>query len=213
MDCETIRLHRVGDEPEERAAFEAHARTCAGCARLLEEDRALAEQVRVWVDAAPAPRLDLERRISAAIARERSPSRVRRPVFLLAAAAGVLLAVVGATIYLRVLHTPPQGGVEQAVRQVDEAERGYAQAIANLEAASSGVLARASDPALDARSASVLLAYRDRLAHLDSVIAEVRTFLEENPGNAAGHTVLLSAYKDKAQLLREVVNLHPGERS
>jgi hypothetical protein len=53
----------------------------------------------------------------------------------------------------------------------------------------------------------------DRLTHLDSVIAEVQSFLDENPGHARGHTVLLAAYREKDQLLREILELSPGETS
>ena len=48
---------------------------------------------------------------------------------------------------------------------------------------------------------------------LDSVIAEVQGFLEENPGHAGGDTVLLAAFQEKQQVLGEVLELRLGESS
>ena len=59
----------------------------------------------------------------------------------------------------------------------------------------------------------ILLTYRDRLANLDAVIAEVHGFLGESPGHSGGHTVLLAAYKEKSEVLQEIIDLQLGEIS
>ena len=69
------------------------------------------------------------------------------------------------------------------------------------------MLERAGDPSVSPAQASVLLGYGQRLRHLDSVIAEVNEFLGENPGHTGGHTVLLAAYREKDEVLREVIRL------
>ena len=43
--------------------------------------------------------------------------------------------------------------------------------------------------------------------------AEVQGFLGENPGHSGGHTVLLAAYKEKSEVLQEVIDLQLGEVS
>ena len=101
----------------------------------------------------------------------------------------------------------------EAVLQVEQAQQDYARAIADLERRADDVLARAEDPELDMNDAALLLNYRDRLTHLDSVIDEVQAFLAEHPGHARGHTVLLAAYDEKDQLLREILEFSPGESS
>ena len=122
--------------------------------------------------------------------------------------------ILGVTIVTRqVPVAPPVEDYESAIAQVENAQRDYVQAIAQLEQQAAQVLARSEDPALSSRDAALLLNYRDRLAHLDSVIAEVQAFLDESPGHARGHTVLLAAYVEKDELLREILAFSPGEMS
>ena len=67
------------------------------------------------------------------------------------------------------------------------------------------MLARASDKSLAPSKAAVLMAYRDRLAHLDTTIAEINGFLESNPSHSGGRIVLLAAYNDKTEVLLQVI--------
>jgi hypothetical protein len=193
------------------------------------------EAVEAWKEATPGPPLSLERKIAEALAAarrgsgapadrgpadrpgagvlERKRRRVfTRPVWGWAAAAAVLLFAVTA---LSVVLTRPweEPGVAEVFRELEDAEQRYVRAIARLEQKSATILARAGDPALPPEQAALLLSYHDRLAHLDSVLADVRGFLEENPGHSGGHTVLLAAYKEKATVLREVLELQLGVKS
>ena len=72
------------------------------------------------------------------------------------------------------------------------------------------MLARAGDPALPPREAQLLLSYRDRLRFLDRTVAEVDGFLAQNPNHAQARTVLLAAYVEKTEVLREVLALEPA---
>lgn len=217
--CWQFRGDIVSDDPLELRRAEEHAAECPACAEILRADHRILEAAAAWRNGTASPPEGLERRIGAALAAEPSdPARLRpsrlfrwtgRPVWRwAAAAAAVVLAV---TLAFRA--GAPENELERALREVEGAERAYAQAIAGLEREASLVLAKAGEPALDPGSAGVLLAYQDRLTHLGAVIGEVRDFLDENPGHSGGHTVLLAAYREKQQVLEEVLDLSIGDLS
>jgi hypothetical protein len=225
--CRRHRRLLASDEPDDHAIVERHAADCEACAMALEEQRALMEAAAAWRDEAPSPPPSLERRIMAMLSREAlrpvpihgapemAPPSVRWTDRLawkgLAAAAA--LAVMGAFGLWRfgLLPATDSSELAQAIRAVDETQRDYARAIAELEKAATAVLAQASNPQVDDREAAILLAYRDRLAHLDTIIEEVQGFLDDNPGHGGGHTVLLAAYREKADVLREVIARPAGD--
>jgi len=222
MNCERFRETIVDDAPD-RAALERHASTCRECALLLEEHGRLEGAVRAWKAQSPAPPAELETRIVAALAQASSPAgrgaRVLRPRFERArpplprwAAIAALLLTALAVLALIALRGGG-GELARAVRDAERAQASYAAAIAKLEVEARQVIDRATDPSTDPREAAILLSYRDRLHHLDAVIAEVRTFLDENPGHSGGHTVLLAAYDEKDALLRKVIGLPRGDES
>jgi hypothetical protein len=211
MNCSEFELAWVSDDESERSDAEAHAATCPRCAEIVREDRELLEQAAGWKNAATALPAGLERRIADRLAVERPTTR-RRPVWLWAAAAAIVITgimLVGRSF----LPTHDASPHEVAIAEVEAAKESYARAIAQLERQAEDVLARSADPAVSSRDAALLLNYRDRLTHLDSVIAEVQAFLDENPGHKNGHTVLLAAYREKDELLREILEFSPGETS
>jgi hypothetical protein len=225
MNCERFQQALLEDEPVDRGEMQRHAADCPGCADALEERRELERSVEAWKAAAPAPAPELEARIAAAIEREQEAARVvplvaarerrtrrgARAWTRVAAAAVLLIGAAALFPYLYGLagRTP----LERALRQAEASQTEYAEAIARLELEARPVLQRAGDPELPAEQAAVLLAYRDRLAHLDAVIDEVQGYLNENPGHAGGHTVLLAAYREKDEVLQEVIRLRNGETS
>ena len=97
--------------------------------------------------------------------------------------------------------------VAEALKDAERAERDHARAIARLEQAAAPILAQSEEPSLAASKAAVLIAYRDRLAYLDSTIAEVEGFLDNNPSHSGGRTVLLAAYTEKTEVLSQVIAL------
>ena len=211
--CREYRWKRVGDEPL-GPDLEDHVARCPECSTLRKGDRSIEAAAERWRASSPEPSDDLERRIAAAIEREDAgavPRASRRgPVWLWGAAAAALLLAAG-LVFVR--GNAPGGELETAMQQADAAERAYARAIASLEVEAVKVLDKAADPALVAEQAAILFSYRDRLGHLDAVIAEVRVFLDENPGHSGGHTVLLAAYKEKQEVLQEVLTLQFGDVS
>jgi hypothetical protein len=95
--------------------------------------------------------------------------------------------------------------VANALAAAHEAELRHAEAIAVLQQAADPILDRAHDPQTGAAAAALLLAYRDRISAIDAAIAEVNSYLDENPGLASARTVLLAAYIDKTLVLEEVL--------
>jgi len=192
----------------------------------LRDDVALREAVEIWKAAAPAPPRALELRIAAALQEAGAPvdpgaidtsrSRWLRTVgatttrrWLAVTAA----ALVGALALWQLWPSPELSPVEQALREAERTREHYARAIAELERQAGPLLARAGDPQLDGERAALLLRYRDRLVYLDSVLDEVRGFLDEHPGHAGAHSVLLAAYQEKQQLLVEVLALDRGGKT
>jgi hypothetical protein len=214
MNCEEFRDTLVGDDAAERREAERHAQGCPECAARLDDDRWLAVQVENWVAATPLPRQALERRIAGAIERTvpRSLPLYRRPIWLAAAAAVVLL--VATFLFQQGMPSLSEtASIEETLSRIDRIGSEYARAIADLEGRAEAVLARAGDPDTPPEQAALLLSYRDRLSHLDAVIFEVQSYLEERPGHAGGHTVLLAAYQEKKEVLSALLGVRFGAAS
>ena len=217
--CWQFRQDVVSDDRSELRRAQEHAASCEECSGILDADRRIVDAATAWRQASPALPDGLESCIAAALAAEppvagailavNAPTRRSTPIWRWAAAAVVIL-LAGALAFRGLA---PRSDLEQAMIEVERAERAYARAIAGLEVEATAVLAKAGEPALDPGRAGILLAYRDRLTHLDSVIFEVTGFLEENPGHSGGHTVLLAAYQEKQDVLQEVLDLQLGELS
>ena len=121
----------VGDD---RAAFEAHVASCADCRRLLEEDRAVAAQVRASVPLHEAPaglRERVEGLVQPAPPRRRALSPTR--AWALGLAAGLAVALLAAM--LAVGGRPAAPASEFASLAVDTHLR-YARGQLPLEVAS-----------------------------------------------------------------------------
>ena len=214
MNCEQFEDLLVSDTLDEREAAKAHAADCPRCAALWREDLELAQAVEAWKAVEPAPPRRLERRIAAAVAERQGRPRRHVAAWRSFAAAAVLALTALALWQLGVpLERQQVSPVERALREAETTRARYVEAIAELERQTKPLLARAADPALAAEEAALLLRYRDRLTHLDSVLEEVQTFLEEHPGHAGAHSVLLAAYLEKQQVLTEVLRLDRGDAS
>lgn len=225
ITCEDFRDAVVSDDPARLAGAEAHAEICGACARIADGHREILSAAAAWGAGDPVPPEGLEARIAGAIAAASSRARAKsrfvplRPLRLAAVgiplAAALLLAAAGLVRWL------PWWGVERTAsadladvyERIESAERQYVSAIAELDQRASAVLAHAEDPDLPPAQTARLLAYADELSHLDDVIQDVKRFLDANPGHSGGHTILLAAYREKADVLREVVELRVGENT
>lgn len=195
---------------------EAHCTRCADCEAVRAEALSLRESALRWREQTPGPPADLRDRIAQRLGevdvpgsqtqRDLPPRRLRW-----VAAAAAVIVLVGAFLTWFAAPTREEGP-EAALADAEAARDAYMKAIARLARQADAVLVRAEDPDTPPRRAAVLIGYRDRLSYLDEVIGEVDRFLREHPGHAGGHTVLLAAYKEKTEVLEQVLDL-VGEQS
>jgi hypothetical protein len=121
----------------------------------------------------------------------------------MAMAALVLVAVsaIGAWQVLQRNSTVPSNDAhlltDQAVQQVELAEKTYEQSIDKL--------AKLAQPKLNAASTPLLVNYREKLSLLDAAISECRTNLDRNRANAYLRNELLTFYQEKQQTLEQVL--------
>ena len=199
--------------PEEWAALEQHAGTCAACAeelRAWEQLSAAAEEMRdyqespaLWAriegslrqqQTAPAPRtkfwsaLDFWRHAAPA----RQSALVGAMVVALAVSSGYLYTHRGGSSVdpgNKLLKT-------SALAEVERTEREYMSAIDKL-AADAGPQLGTDTP--------LMASYREKLLVLDSAIADLRAQAGENPSNAHLRNQLLAMYQEKQQTLQDVL--------
>jgi hypothetical protein len=218
MSCSDFEQWVVSDDPAERRKAAEHATTCAPCAARVSGFGELQRLAGDWRQSAPEPSLALEGRIADALLElgERQGGLSRRRFFLGVVAAAALMALAGGVLWEmeRRGAGPTQSSgtllASRALAEAERAERDHARAIARLEEAAQPLLERAGDPALPAKEAAKLLSVRERLRFLDSTIAEVKSYLDENPYQAKARAVLLASYVEKTEILREVVSGSSG---
>ncbi|HEX6739530.1 MAG TPA: hypothetical protein VF310_14725 [Vicinamibacteria bacterium] len=219
--CSDLEPALRGDDGERAAAWREHAQGCPRCA----------EELAFWEDlaaAAPALRQEwpspaLRERIRADLAAEQQrPRRLTAGDWLpLAAAAGLLLALLGRSL------TPspspassPSAATEAAeaatavrdaagqrlltertLAEVEEAEAAY---VRSIEA-----LSRVAEPHLQEAHSAVLDGYREKLLLLDSAIAACRAAAERNRFNAHLRLELLYIYQEKQRTLESLLKEDP----
>jgi len=183
-------LDRALEHPELMPDARAHADTCERCR----------EQLYLWSEISRvAPRLHAEwespelwGRIRAELAVARPPRPIPVWRWGLAAAAVVLIAA----LLLRPWHPAERALLtEDALQQVEQAEAAYARSIDNL--------ARIAGPGLEHSPAPLAAAYREKLALLDSEIAELKATADTNRYNTRVQSELASLYRDKQKTLQE----------
>ena len=212
--CAEFELLLASDDPADLTRAREHALACTACRPLFDAQQRLARSLDAWNPAVTPPPA-LEERVRGAVWERLADGESQESGrWWLAAAAAVLIAALGVWIGLRPGTAPTEASgllVADALAAAKSAELEHARAIAVLEEAAVERLARADDPAVPASEAALLLAYRDRIASLESTIEEVRAFLHDNPAHPEARTVLLAAYRDKTEVLREVLAL--GEKT
>jgi hypothetical protein len=224
--ADEIRELLCSDEPADHERARQLAQGSDGLQALLDEHGELMASISAWKTEAQAPAVLRERileqvRDREAIADEPAPSpvleiarsdrftwRVRSWQGALAVAATLVVVTLATRTVVYepvVISTSGRLVVSNALAAAHEAEQRHAEAIADLQRAADPILNRAHDPQTGAAEAALLLAYRDRISAIDSAIAEVNSYLDENPGLASARTVLLAAYIDKTRILEEVL--------
>ena len=194
--------------------LDEHVSGCEACARGLREWRALAAAAPSLKKSWPTP--ELWPRIRQSLAEESqkpasSSAPPRRGWLRLLPAAAIVSLFAIATAGLWVFRD--SGGreplardwrttkdpllTERAVDDVEAAERRY---LASIES-----LARLAEPRLSAESSPAILNYREKLALLDSAIAELKSGVEHNRFNTHLRRELLAAYREKQQTLQNLM--------
>ncbi len=212
FDCSNLEQALREETPELIASLEQHATSCASCRTELQIWREISAAAvtmhKEWESPALWPRI--EKSLQTEIARPRGwrswfsnfnfAPQMRWQMTL---ATLVLIAVSGMGAWL-LLHrnasTPSNDAhllTDQAVQQVEQAEKTYEQSIDKL--------AKLAEPKLNAASTPLLKNYREKLNLLDAAISDCRTNLDKNRANAYLRSELLSFYQEKQQTLEQVL--------
>jgi len=202
--------------PTEWLALEVHASGCPACAEELRAWKALSVAAQEMRDYSETPALWA--RIESALAEEdaRRTQRAGRrgwfsflqsiPVGWQTALAGtfvLLLTISAGWIYV---HRPDHISVSDqsllksaALKNVEDAETAYVQAIDKLAAE--------ARPPLETPATPLLANYHEKLVLLDSAIADLRAQAGMNPSNAQLRRQLLAMYQEKQHTLEEVLEV------
>ena len=186
-------LERALRSPELLPDARAHAERCERCSRQLylwsEISRLAPGLHEEWESPALWTRIRAD---LAAAAPRRAPIPIWR--WALAAAAVVALAVA--------LFMPWRSGqpsreflTDDALREVQSAEAAYARSIEKLSSIAGERLRQSPAPLAEV--------YREKLALLDSAIADVKANIEGNRYNVYLQTQLASLYREKQKTLQE----------
>ena len=199
--------------PDEWAAFEQHARTCAACAEQLRAWQQLsiaAVELRDYRESSV-----LWSKIEASLREQQAAATRKRflsfPDFArllsrswqmaLAGTMVVALAVAAGYLYNHrsaavIPDTSNKLLKSRALADVERTERDYMAAIDKLATEASPQLG--SDTPL-------MASYREKLLVLDTAIADLRAQAGENPSNAHLRYHLLAMYEEKQQTLEDVL--------
>jgi hypothetical protein len=200
--------------PGEWAALEAHADSCAACAEELKAWKSLsvaAQEMRDYTDSPSFwPRIE---RALAEEAQRNTQRTVRRgwlsflpsiPLSWQTAVAGafvLVLTISAGWIYFhrpgRIVESDKSLLKSAALENVEHAEAVYVQAIEKL--------AEETKPQLENPATPLLANYQEKLAVLDSAIADLRVQAGLNPSNAQLRHQLLAMYQEKQHTLEEVL--------
>jgi hypothetical protein len=203
--------------PEEWAALELHAAGCQECGEELQAWKNLSIAAKEMREEPDSPQLwsRIDASLSERAGREKPDSvwqRLRNwtPLSVgwqtaLAVAMVLALAISGGYLYThRGSGAPPEEGTASllkspALREVENSERAYQQAIEHLETE--------AKPQLESGDSPLAASYREKLMVLDGAIDELRMQAGDNPSNAHLRRQLLAMYQEKQQTLQDVLEI------
>lgn len=217
--------------PAERAAADAHLRSCHACTAMLDELRAVTARAHALSDHAPAS--DLWPAIAAAIGSDISPLSPRRKenrgggrrfsfsVPQLAAAAVLLAALSGGIVWtlglsrapvVAVAPAPPAPSASSAPATSASTTRltGFTTPRPTAEQSYDAAVAdlervvEAGRGQLDAKTLRVV---QKNLAVIDTAVAQARRAVEQDPANSYLNSYLAHTMRRKIDLLRQVATL------
>lgn len=191
-------LDRALRTPELMPEMRAHAAQCEACARQLHVSSEISRLAPALHEEWESPYL--WQRIGATLAAEPRPARTLTAWrwVLAAAAAGLLAVALSRPWQIRqpAWHQPARDLLtETALQEVQQTEAAYARSIAKLSALAARDLQSAPGP--------LAFAYREKLALLDSAIADLQAAVESNRYNTYLRTELASLYRTKQKTLQD----------
>jgi hypothetical protein len=214
--CRDLERALETGDPNLLEAVEAHARTCAACAGELAEWRRLtqtAPALRVqWSSPElwPAIRQRLAEESTRTEGEAAAPAATSSWLRLLPAGAIVALfaiATAGLWAFRNSGGRDPLASrwettrdpilADAAADEVENAEKSYVESIEKLS--------RLAAPKLQAASSPLALNYREKLAVLDSAIADLKSSIEQNRYNTHLRRELLAAYREKQRTLQDLM--------
>ena len=200
--------------PGEWAALEAHADSCPACAEELKAWKSLsvaAQEMRDYTDSPSFwPRIeralaeDAQRNTQRTVGRGWLSFLPSIPLSWQTAVAGafvLVLTISAGWIYFhrpgRIVKSDKSLLKSAALENVEHAEAVYVQAIEKL--------AEETKPQLENPATPLLANYQEKLAVLDSAIADLQVQAGLNPSNAQLRQQLLAMYQEKQHTLEEVL--------
>lgn len=201
MNCDFYRRRELGKISD--ADFDRHAVDCEECKKLIEQDVKLLAEAKSLKQETAAPLLwaKIENTLRAEKqAKQRKWAEVfevRTSVALRLAAVLILAVGVGTYFFLQPEPSFSRLLAGKALKQVEEKETEYEEAISELE--------RLAESHLEKLDEDLILLYRDRLATIDAQIVRCKEAAARNPANAHIRRYLLAALQDKQQTLQELV--------
>lgn len=210
------------EDPALLAALEEHAGGCAACRRELSEWNALRaaspslrkswDSPRFWPHIHQALAEESQRTSAVASASDAAPSptRTSSPLRWLPVAAMVALfgiATAGLWVFRNSRGREPLSSdwqttrrpllTDQAVDEVEAAEKTYVASIQKLSTLARPRLADAASP--------LMLNYKEKLELLDSAIADLKTSIDQNRYNTHLRKELIAMYQEKQRTLQSLM--------
>ena len=199
--------------PERKARLEEHLSHCPDCRKILKDLRTIVSDAQELEEFSPPDKTwqKIESRLETKQPLVTFPELPTRKWYSLPGFRYALLAAATVLIIVGALTLGPfsqkQGQViseienqDYTMAKLEEAEKHYQMAIKAL-----GEAASARQSQLDPQVAEIL---RTNLEIIDKSISSCREAVLSDPADLDSRSYLLAAYKEKADLLHQVVNLN-----